>query len=147
MIERETWAPGSAGRIRLRWTLPAGDGPFPWLMYLQGYAAGSVAFYPKDTVDPLRSLLGELNEVGYATVRVEKRGVGGSDGPPAELATFEEEREDFLAALRAVPAAPWVDPEFGVLFGHSLGALHAPRIARDSKAVRGVAVYGAGWLT
>ncbi len=146
MIERETWATGSAGRLRLRWTLPKGEGPFPWLMYLQGYAAGSVAFY-KDADDPLRSLLGELNEVGYATVRAEKRGLGGSEGPPAEDASFEEELDDYRSALRAVVAAEWCDPDFGVLFGHSLGALHAPRLAAECRSVRGVAVYGAGWLT
>ena len=46
MISRDSWAEGPAGRIRLRWTLPPGEGPFPWVMYLPGYAAGGLGFFP-----------------------------------------------------------------------------------------------------
>lgn len=147
MIQRDTWADGPVGKLRLRWTLPEGDGPFPWVMYLQGYAAGSVGFYPEETVDPLRCLLKDLTAAGYATVRAEKRGVGGSGGPKAEDAGFEEEHADFRAALAAVVETAWVRGERGVLFGHSLGGLHAPRLAKGVTAVRGVALYGVGWLT
>ncbi len=147
LIQRDTWADGPAGKLRLRWTLPEGDGPFPWVMYLQGYAPGTVAFLPDGEVDPLRCLLRELNDIGYATVRAEKRGKGGSGGPKAEDAGFEEEHEDFRAALAALAATEWVRGERGVLFGHSLGGLHAPRLAAGVAAVRGVALYGVGWLT
>ncbi len=147
MISRDSWAEGPAGRIRLRWTLPDGDGPFPWVMYLPGYAAGSMAFHPEGTVDPLRCLLSALSEVGYATVRAEKRGFGGSGGPTAADAGFEEEHADLAAALAAVIADDRVKGERGALFGHSLGGLHAPRLAAGVSAVRGVALYGVGWLT
>lgn len=147
MIAKDSWAEGPAGRIRLRWTLPDGDGPFPWVMYLPGYAAGSMAFHPEGTVDPLRCLLGALNEAGHATVRAEKRGFGGSGGPSAADAGFEEEHADLAAALAAVLADDRVKGERGVLFGHSLGGLHASRLAAGVPAVRGVALYGVGWLT
>lgn len=146
MIARDAWAEGPAGRLRLRWTLPPGDGPFPWVMYLQGYAAGSTAFYGADVVDPLRCLLAALDEAGFATVRAEKRGVGGSEGPHARDAGFEEEHADFRAALAAVVATEWAGGA-GFLFGHSLGGLHAPRLAAGVAAVKGVALYGVGWWT
>jgi len=147
MITRDTWAEGPAGKLRLRWTLPPGEGPFPWVMYLPGYAAGSMAFHPEGTVDPLRCLLSALNDVGYATVRAEKRGFGGGGGPKAQDAGFEEEHADLAAALSAVTRDERVRGERGVLFGHSLGGLHAPRLAAGVAAVRGVALYGVGWLT
>lgn len=147
MIASDSWAEGPAGRIRLRWTLPPGDGPFPWVMYIPGYAAGSMAFHPEGTVDPLRCLLSALNDVGYATVRAEKRGYGGSGGPRAEDAGFEEEHADLVAALDAVTRDDRVKGKQGVLFGHSLGGLHAPRLAAGVPAVRGVALCGVGWLT
>lgn len=147
MIARDSWAEGPVGRIRLRWTLPPGDGPSPWVMYLPGYAAGAQGFFPEDTVDPLRCLLLALNGHGWATVRAEKRGFGGSGGPSAAEAGFEDEHADLRAALAAVTEAPWVRGERGVLLGHSLGGLHAPRLAAGVGAVRGVALSGVGWLT
>ena len=147
MITRDSWADGPAGRIRLRWTLPRGDGPSPWVMYLPGYAAGSLGFYPAGTVDPLRCLLEALTAAGYATVRAEKRGGGGSEGPAAATAGFEDEHADLRAALAAIVADAAVAGAPGALFGHSLGGLHAPRLALGVAAVRAVALYGSGWLT
>jgi pimeloyl-ACP methyl ester carboxylesterase len=146
MIARDAWADGPAGRLRLRWTVPAGDGPWPWVMYLPGYAAGSLAFYPELAVDPLRALLGALDAAGYATVRAEKRGYGGGDGAKAE-GGFEDDHDDLRAALAAVRATPWAQGQRGVLLGHSLGGLHAPRLAAEAPEVRAVALYGVGWLT
>lgn len=147
MIARDAWAEGPAGRIRLRWTLPPGEGPFPWVMYLPGYAAGGLGFFPEPTVDPLRCLLGALTAAGYATVRAEKRGMGGSGGPKAADAGFEDEHADLRAALAALVEAPWVDGRPGALLGHSIGGLHAPRLAAGAAAVRAVALSGVGWLT
>lgn len=145
MIARDGWAEGPAGRLRLRWTVPAGEGPWPWVMYLPGYAAGSLAFYPEPAVDPLRELLRALDAAGYATVRAEKRGHGGSDGAKAD-GGFEDDHDDLRAALAAVRATPWVRGRGGVLFGHSIGGLHAPRLAATAPEVRAVALYGVGWL-
>ena len=147
MIARDSWAEGPAGRIRLRWTLPPGEGPFPWVMYLPGYAAGDLGFFPAPTVDPLRCLLAALTAAGYATVRAEKRGMGGSGGPRAADAGFEDEHADLRAALAALVEAPWVDGQRGTLLGHSIGGLHAPRLAAGVPAVRAVALSGVGWLT
>ncbi len=147
MIIRDSWANGPAGRIRLRWTLPPGSGPFPWVMYLPGYAAGSLAFYPAETVDPLRCLLEALTAAGFATVRAEKRGGGGSEGPPAATAGFEDEHADLRAALAAVVEDAAVAGAPGALFGHSLGGLHAPRLALGVAAVQAVVLYGSGWLS
>lgn len=145
MIARDAWAEGPAGRLRLRWTVPAGEGPWPWVMYLPGYTAGSLAFYPEPAVDPLRELLRALDAAGYATVRAEKRGYGGSDGAKAD-GGFEDDHDDLRAALAAVLATPWVEGRPGYLLGHSIGGLHAPRLAATAPAVRGVALYGVGWM-
>lgn len=147
MIARDAWADGPVGRIRLRWTLPPGDGPFPWVMYLPGYAAGSLAFFGDEVADPLRSLLGALSAAGYATVRAEKRGTAGSEGPPAADAGFLDEHADLRAALAAVVDSPFAAGRAGALLGHSLGGLHAPRLAHGVAAVRAVALYGVGFHT
>jgi pimeloyl-ACP methyl ester carboxylesterase len=78
---------------------------------------------------------------GYVTMRVDKSGLGDSQGPPCSEIDFETELAGYRAGLRALKAMPEVDADRVFIFGHSMGGVMAPLLARDDD-VRGIAVYG-----
>lgn len=135
------------GTVRLRTisVSPEGEGPWPCVYFVQGYGVASVE-RPENVraADALRGLVEALAREGFCVWRTEKRGAGDSDGPPSADARFEDEREDFAAGLCALFADPWVDKGDVTIFGHSVGALHAPVLARRDRRVAAVALYGAG---
>ncbi len=98
-----------------------------------------------------RDLMYHLTRRGFTTIRVEKAGVGDSEGGPCAQTDFETELAGYAAALRAARSSPWVDPTRIVIFGHSIGGIGAPLLAAADSGgppVRGVVVlstYGIGW--
>jgi alpha-beta hydrolase superfamily lysophospholipase len=90
---------------------------------------------------PLRRWIEDVARAGYAVIRIERRGLGDSEGEGDEQ-TLEEEFTDLLDAARATPwgpleGLPWV------LHGFSLGGLLAPRMA-PLLGARAVSVWGSG---
>ena len=69
-----------------------------------------------------------LTRNGYAVLRYDKRGVGGSEGDYGAATTFDFS-EDARSALEFLKARPEIDPDKIGLLGHSEGALIAPIIA------------------
>jgi pimeloyl-ACP methyl ester carboxylesterase len=137
-----------AGGFRLRAIVhrPQGEGPWPAVLFLAGCDLGSVE-RPRAN-DPLRCVVRDLVDAGYAVVRMERRGVGDSEGPPLADATLSDERDDYRAALRWLAAEPWCAPGRVVLLGHSLGGLLAPQLCAtpEGAAVRAMMLYGVGSL-
>lgn len=89
-------------------------------------------------------LRGVATDSGFVMMRVEKPGVGDSEGPPCIEVDFETELAGYRAALRALKQRPDVDPEKVFIFGMSNGGGIAPLVAQDEK-VRGYLVTG-GWV-
>lgn len=139
-VQRETV------RLRTIVTAPAGDGPFPAVVFLQGHGYQSV-----DTAlvgeSVLRDLLRALGRLGIGVVRSERRGVGDSEGGPPEAVPFATETEDHGAVLDAARGLPGIDPARVALFGHSLGGAQALSLGAERPWLAGVAVYGAGVLS
>lgn len=142
---------GAGDRARLR-TLtsipaaPAPNGKYPVLFYVQGVALGTV-----DTVladgNAYSRFLQPFARAGYITYRVEKPGVGDSEGGPGTAVDFERELDGYRAGLKALIARGDVDPERVFVFGHSMGGVWGPLLASEFR-VRGLAVYGTayrGW--
>ncbi len=77
---------------------------------------------------------------GFVVMRVEKAGVGDSQGDCAAT-DFATELSAYQAALGALRAATFVDPHAVFLFGAELGGAMAPLLAADA-APRGIAVWG-----
>jgi hypothetical protein len=102
-------------------------------------------------IDVYRDLMYHLTRRGYATVRVEKSGVGDSQGAPCASVDFETELAGYGAALRALKRYAFVDSTHVFVFGHSIGGIEGPLlIACDSSGppVRGIAVLstvGISW--
>ncbi|MCU0726774.1 MAG: alpha/beta fold hydrolase [Planctomycetes bacterium] len=132
-------------RLRTILTRPPGDGPFPALLFVQGLGPGIMDFGPRMD-HPYRRIVDAVTREGFVTLRVEKPGVGDSEGGPPEDVGFAEETAGFTAALRWLARQEFVDRANLFLFGHSMGGLMAPLIGREVP-YRGAIVYGTSGLT
>lgn len=93
-------------------------------------------------------LVHAMARAGYVTIRVDKPGTGDSEGPPCRDIDFATELAAYAAALAQLKSLPTVDPERVYIFGHSMGGVMAPYLARQIP-VRGAIVYGTAsrnWL-
>jgi pimeloyl-ACP methyl ester carboxylesterase len=113
-------------------TLPPGKGPFPVALLITGSGAQD----RDETIlghKPFAVLADALTRKGVAVLRVDDRGVGGSQaGSPGDTsASFATDVEAGVAFLRGRSD---IDPARVGLIGHSEGGLIAPMVAaRDPK--------------
>jgi pimeloyl-ACP methyl ester carboxylesterase len=128
------------GRRRVIRTLPEGDPPFPVVYVLPG-ADWSSCEFPLDREAPLFQLVSALTFWGFATQRVERSGVGDSEGPSCRELGLESEIEAYQAGLEQLRGWEGCRSEMIFLLGVSLGGAFAPMIA--DHGVRGIAVIGA----
>lgn len=116
------------------------SGRVPVVLYVQGIVCQSVDRPTSpDAVDT--RIIHALADAGFATMRVDKPGLGDSEGPPCSEIDFETELEGYKAALRTLTAMPGIDPDRIYVFGHSMGGVMAPYLAAEG-TVRGSMVYG-----
>ncbi len=141
-------APGGVRRVLV--THPHAGGPHPTVMLVGGIGCYSIDQPTGE--NPYRDLMYHLTRRGYTTVRVEKAGVGDSEGGPCMATDLDTEVGGYRAALSAARHLPWVDSSRVFLFGHSIGGIEGPLLAgSDSLALaplRGVAVLstvGINW--
>lgn len=128
---------GLAGTL----TLPQGNGPFPAVLLISGSG-------PQDrdsTIDghkPFLLLADTLTRRGVAVLRVDDRGVGGS-----ERGTIEPTSADLAGDVRAgiafLRARADIDAARVGLIGHSEGGIIAPMVAADDPRVRFIVMLGA----
>ena len=128
--------------LRTLCVVPDGSGPFPVVYYLPG-AHWASEEYPLVPEHPVPALIGALASAGVATFRVERSGLGDSQGPPCTRVDYEGELAGYRAGLEFLARAEWADASRLMLLGHSLGAMHAPRLA-EQVDVCGVVTFGAG---
>jgi dienelactone hydrolase len=113
---------------------------FPAVLLLQGGGCGSI-----DT--PIGALIGQpalmhrIGNQGFVTMRVEKSGVGDSQGEACDSIGYSEELAGYKAALKALQSHPAVDRERIYLLGISLGGVFAPIVAAETH-VAGISVWG-----
>jgi dienelactone hydrolase len=122
-------------------TLPAGapSSGYPAVVTITGSGAQT-----RDGVSiglsgykPFRQLADTLGRRGIAVLRLDDRGAGASDaGPPT--ATTADFAADIRAALAFLRAHPRIDSTRLGLVGHSEGAIIAPMVAAEDRALRGV---------
>lgn len=127
--------PSPDGPLRGALTLPAGLGPFPAVVLVQGSGAHDL----DETIGPnkpFRDIAEGLARAGIASLRYDKRtfdyGLKAAANP--DFTIDDEVTDDALTALRLLAKQKQVDPRRVFVLGHSLGAQMAPRIAaRDPK--------------
>lgn len=116
------------------------DGKLPAFLYVQGIICDTIdrPNYPEasDT-----RIVHAAAKAGFITMRVDKPGVGDSEGPDCSEIDFSTELKGYKAALRQLASLPNVDPSRIYVFGHSMGGVMAPYLSADTP-VRGTIVYG-----
>lgn len=116
------------------------EGRHPAFMFVQGiYCASLDRPQMPEAVDT--RLVHALAQAGFVTLRVDKAGLGDSEGPACSDIDFQEELEGYTAALAQLAELPTVDPDRIYIFGHSMGGLMAPYLSQ-STPVAGAIVYG-----
>ncbi len=138
----------ASGELTLSGTLrlPAvAEGPLPAILFIHGSGPvdrdgnavdpGTGAIVME--IDAYRQLAVALSDVGVASFRFDKRGVGASEGEAA-MASRSDLLADVRAAISALRTQPEIDPDRIILAGHSEGGYLAPLIAVEDEAVAGV---------
>ena len=130
-------------RLRIILSVPVGqpNSRRPAVLLIQGGGCGSIDS-PFNVRVAQPGLIHVIGSQGFVTMRVEKSGVGDSEGPDCASIGYAEELAGYRAALAALRSHPSVDPQKVYLLGISLGGLFAPILAAETK-VAGISVYGA----
>ena len=127
-------------RIRTIVTKPHTPGRHPVLFLIQGLGPTTVD-QPLSGPEPYSRILNEFAKAGYVTVRVEKPGIGDSEGGPYADIDFQTELDTYRQALISARTYSFVDADKVVIFGHSMGGVFGPIIASEIP-ITGLAVYG-----
>jgi uncharacterized protein len=114
-------------------SLPTGDGPFPAVVLISGTGHNTrdedvwghkVFLVLADT----------LTRNGFAVLRYDKRGVGGSSGN-YDAATTVDFTSDAEAAVAWLKTQSYIDARYIGVLGHSEGGIIAPAVATSDKGV------------
>jgi alpha-beta hydrolase superfamily lysophospholipase len=143
-------AGGSRRRVIV--TRPLGAARHPAVLLIGGIGCYSLdgLLRPAEPREPYARILDGLTRAGYVTMRVEKSGMGDSEGPPCDdpRADFNSEVAAFKAGLTRLRSYDFVNPQRVFIFAHSIGPLVAARIASEHP-VDGIVVaetIGTSWL-
>jgi hypothetical protein len=128
-------------RLRTIVTRPDAAARYPAILFVQGLSCASIDFAGNEEAPSCRLVHGWTAH-GFLTMRIEKHGVGDSEGQDAATADFASEVDAVRAALRSLAARDDVDPERIFVFGHSVGGRIAPQLVTE-RPVRGLLTYGA----
>lgn len=132
-------------RMRTIITKPKKPGKHPALMFIQGFSPVSYDYTLEGSTGNVATIDGPIlygfaND-GFVTIRVEKPGVGDSEGGPFAQMDYTTELDIYRQALKQLKETSGVDTENIFIFGHSMGGAFGPMIACESP-VKGLAIYG-----
>jgi pimeloyl-ACP methyl ester carboxylesterase len=127
------------GRRRVIITKPKAAGKYPAVLLVGGIGCYSLDNFAPDHA--YRKMLYGMTQAGFATMRVEKTGMGDSEGAPCQSpqADLQQEIEGYVAGLRALKTYNFVNAEKTFIFGHSIGGIVGPAVAAEVP-VRGIIV-------
>ncbi len=132
-------------KMRTIITRPKAEGKHPGFMFIQGFSPVSYDFTLEGSKGDIASIDGpilfEFANSGYVTLRIEKPGVGDSDGGPFAELDYLTELDIYRQALKQIKELPEVEADNVFTFGHSMGGAFGPMIAAENP-VKGLAVYG-----
>jgi dienelactone hydrolase len=129
-------------RLRTILSIPSGQPGvrYPAALLIQGGGCSSIET-PVSVKVGQPGLIQTVGSNGFVTMRVEKSGIGDSEGPSCDSIGFTEEIVGYRAALKALRSHPSVDPNRIYLLGLSLGGVFAPLLGAET-SVAGIIVYG-----
>lgn len=127
-------------RLRAIWTLPRGRPPYPVVWFLPGamWASEERPIAPSGS---LLELVRGLTAAGFATLRVDRSGLGDSEGPLCTGLDLHAELEGWRAVEGYLSMHPLARQGELFLYARSLGGMLAPFVAA-SGGFRAIAVWG-----
>lgn len=128
---------------RIILTKPFGNGPFPTVVLMGGLGCYSVDVAPPQPF-AYRDILYDFTRNGFATVRIEKTGMGDSQGEPCAQQSFFDETHGLTEGVRSLNRFKWMDLSRMIYFGHSMGGLTSPVVYQDIPCAGIVAVATSG---
>lgn len=132
-------------RMRTIISKPRKPGKYPAFMFIQGFSPISYDYTLETSIGDVSSLDGpilyDFANSGFVTIRVEKPGVGDSEGGPFAPMDYTTELDIYRQTLKQLKSLPEVDTKNVFIFGHSMGGAFGPMIAAENQ-VKGLAVYG-----
>ena len=130
-------------RLRTIVTRPVGaTGKLPSLFLVPWLSCSSVEVLQGSREGMDRLLAGILTQSGFLTMRVERPGVGDSEGPGCSRVDLETEMAAERAALAQLQAHPSFDPKRLFVVGMSLGGGRAPLLGQGANARGYVSIVG-----
>jgi len=119
--------------------LPEGKEKPPVVFFLQGYTCQSIEMR---NFNPAKQLIDSWIKDGFAVFLVEKPGMGDSDSKiPCMEIDFDQELHAFSMAYRDLRENVKIDTANIFLFGHSMGGMISPLLAKEHDPA-GILVYG-----
>lgn len=85
-----------------------------------------------------------IQRSGYAVIRVEKPGLGDSEGPPCYNSDFQQEMAAHKAAYKVFTELDYIDTNKIIVLAHSNGAAWAPMVA--SGKMPAAYIVSGGWI-
>lgn len=132
------WVNNKDCKLRTITRKPKGQTNVPCIILIPGYNCGSIENY---SIGIYKNLINEWIKAGYAVVTIEKSGLGDSyNCIPCSEADLVTDIEVFDAGYKYMESLPYVDKSRLFIWGHSMGGVIAPEIARMHKP-KGVIVF------
>jgi pimeloyl-ACP methyl ester carboxylesterase len=111
-------------------TKPRREGRQPAVVLIDGLSCSSIEIFPESTDNWVRSLSALVEKSGMVVMRVEKPGVGDSQGNCSK-SDFAMDLEGYKAAIHSLKSKTYVDPKRIVVYGSSMGSALAPLLANE----------------
>ena len=128
-------------RVRTFTSRPEGvSGRLPIVVFVPWLSCSPVD-NPLDVSDGWSKMLRDVMRAPVQLVRIEKPGVGDSEGPDCSAADLDDDLAAFRAGIRAALADPGGDAERLYLFGGSVGGALVPVLALEFR-LRGLIATG-----
>lgn len=128
--------------LRTYLTKPKESGKFPGVLIIPSPSPQPVELLPQMEDHPYKKLVDGLTLAGIVTLRMDRFGVGDSEGGDPMATTLEMDGDAYRTAAQYLAKQPNVDPGRVFIFAMGMGSAVAPLAAKDS-GVRGVATFGA----
>jgi len=132
------WVAYKDCKLRTITRKPKGMNNVPAVLLIPGYTCGSIENFSSGIY---KHLINEWLQAGYAVVTIEKSGLGDSyNCQPCSEADLVTDIQIFDAGYRYMEALSFVDKTNLFIWGHSMGGIIAPEIAKLHKP-KGVMVF------
>lgn len=128
-------------RLRTYVTKPKAEGKRPAILLIPSPSPSPIELGPQMASHPYKKLVNALTMAGYVTMRVDRVGVGDSEGGNPADTDLKTDGDSFRSAARKLRTYDYVDQDRVFIYALGMGSAIAPLAAKDA-GVRGVATYG-----